>query len=450
MTAKEKKLLNKVLIIAIPIAIQNLINVGVSVTDTLMIGNISELQLAGISQANQPYFIFTTLIFGLASGSMVLNAQYWGQKDKRAIRTIIGLMMRVGIIGALLASAVVLIFPEQVVSVFTNEPEVIRFGAQYLSIVGLSYVFSAFTGIYLMSLRSIQNVKISMYIYGLSFILNVFLNYTLIFGHFGAPRLECRGAALATLISRIFESILVLIYMYNIEEDIKFRISNIFDKTKMYWNNIAKYSVPVLVSEINWGLGISMQAAIIGRLGANVIAANSFINVFQQLAGVAMIGLGGAAAVVIGNLIGKGKEHEKEVISFSKLLVKASFGLGAFVVLLVLAIRPIAPSFINASIETAELIKEMLYVSAFLLFFQAITITIFVGILRGGGDTAFCATLDVATLWILKIGLGLICAFVLKLHPVLVYLILSSDECAKAIITIPRVWRGKWVHYTTE
>ena len=449
MTERHRELLKKIIIIAIPIAIQNLINVGVSVTDTLMIGNISEIQLAGISQANQPYFIFTTLIFGLASGSMVLNAQYWGQRDTGAIKAIMGLMMRIGIIGGLLASAVVLIFPEQAVSIFTNEAEVINYGAQYLRIVGLSYVFSAFTGIYLMGLRSIQNVKISMYIYGLSFILNVFLNYTFIFGKFGMPRLECRGAAIATLISRIFESILVLIYMYKIEDKVRYRVRDVFCKTSKYWKSIATYSLPVLLSEINWGLGISMQAAIIGRLGSNVIAANSFINVFQQLSGVAMMGLGGAAGVVLGNLIGKGKKHEEEVISFSKFLVKISIILGIIVITMVLIIRPIAPSFINASEQTAELIKSTLYVSAFLLFFQAITITIFVGILRAGGDTAFCAAIDIATLWICKIGLGLLCAFVLKLHPVLVYLILSSDECVKALITIPRVWKGKWIHYTT-
>ena len=176
MKNKDKNLLIQLFIIAIPIAIQNLINVGVSVTDTLMIGNIDELQLAGISQANQPYFIFTTLIFGLASGSMVLNSQYWGKRDIESIKTIMGLMMRIAIVGGLIASLVVLIFPKEVVSVFTNEKVVIEYGAMYLRIVGFSYVFSAFTGVYLMGLRSIQNVNVSMGIYGFSFILNVFLN----------------------------------------------------------------------------------------------------------------------------------------------------------------------------------------------------------------------------------------------------------------------------------
>ena len=449
MSEKEKSLIKKLLLIAIPIAIQNLINVGVSVTDTLMIGNIDELQLAGISQANQPYFIFTTLIFGLASGSMVLNSQYWGKKDTNSIKSIMGLMMRIALIGGFIGSILVIAFPKQVVSVFTNEQIVIEYGARYIKIVGISYIFSAFTGVYLMGLRSIQNVKISMYIYSLSFILNVFLNYILIFGHLGMPRLEIQGAALATLISRIFESLLVIIYMYKFEKQIGYKLKDIFRKTHMYWRSIARYSLPVLLSEINWGLGISVQAAIIGRLGANLIAANSFINVFQQLAGVAIMGFGGGAAIIVGNLIGEGKKHENEVLSFSRLLVKLSFLLGIIIVIGIIIIRPIAPSFINASNETGKLIKDMLYVSAFLLLFQSVTVTTLAGVLRGAGDTVFCAINDVVTLWVLKITLGVTCAFILKLNPVLVYLILSSDEFFKTLVTVPRVWKGKWIHYTT-
>ncbi|MEG2353685.1 MAG: MATE family efflux transporter [Clostridium sp.] len=450
MDQSQKKLLKKLTLIAIPIAMQNLINVGVSVTDTLMIGNINELQLAGIAQANQPYFIFTTLIFGLASGSMVLNSQYWGNNDKGAIRAIMGLIMKIGVIAGIIAAAIVVTFPADVVSIFTNEQVIIQYGAEYLKIVGFSYIFSAFTGVYLMGLRSIENVKASMYIYGISFILNVFLNYVLIFGHLGAPRLEIRGAAVATLISRILESILVIVYMYKFEKKIGYTLKDLFHKTSMYWRKITRYSLPVLFSELNWGLGISVQAAIIGRLGASVIAANSFISVFQQLVSIAIIGIGAGASIIIGNLIGKGKESEEEVLNFSKLLVKISVVIGLVIVCFTMLIRPIAPSFIQASEETATVIRSMLCVSAFLLFFQSITIVTLAGVLRGGGDTVFCAINDVITLWILKIGLGTICAFVLKLNPILVYLILCSDEFFKTLVTLPRLWRGRWIHYTTE
>ena len=161
------------------------------------------------------------------------------------------------------------------------------------------------------------------------------------------------------------------------------------------------------------------------------------------------MGFGGGAAIIVGNLIGEGKKHEKEVLNFSKLLVKLSFLLGIIIVIGIILIRPISPYFIKASNETAKLIKDMLYVSAFLLLFQSVTVTTLAGVLRGAGDTIFCAINDVVTLWVLKIVLGITCAFVLKFSPVLVYLILSSDEFFKTLVTVPRVWKGKWIHYTT-
>ncbi|HEX3021435.1 MAG TPA: MATE family efflux transporter, partial [Lachnospiraceae bacterium] len=178
MSAKTKNshYITRILILAIPIALQNLINVGVSVTDTLMIGNISEVQLSGISYANQPYFIFTTVLFGLASGSLVLTSQYWGKQELHAIRAILGLMLRIGVIAGICMSIFVLTNAEYAMSIFTNEPEVITYGAKYLRIVGFSYMFSGFTGVYLMSMRSTGNVFVSMCIYGISFILNVILN----------------------------------------------------------------------------------------------------------------------------------------------------------------------------------------------------------------------------------------------------------------------------------
>ncbi len=437
----------KILPIAIPVALQNLINVGVSVTDTLMIGSISEIQMSGIAQANQPYFIFTTLIFGLASGSTVLTSQYWGRKETKPIRAILGLMMRIGIICGMLLSALVLTNPREVMRVFTNDLQVIEYGVEYLRIVGFSYVFSSFTGIYLMGLRSIANVKVSMNIYGMSFILNVFLNYVFIFGKLGLPAMEIRGAALATLISRIFESIITIIYMYKIEGQIKLTLKDLFRKTKRYWKRLFRYSLPVLFSEIHWGLGISVQAAIIGHLGLSVLSAASFINVFQQLAGVAIMGVGAASSILTGILIGEGKEEE--ALKLSKTLMGISALVGGIIVLTTLLFRPIAPYFINSSEETAVLIKEMLFVSAYLLFFQCLNVTTLAGILRGSGDTVFCAAVDVGTLWLLKLACGLIFTIIIKVPPVWVYFILSSDEFIKALITTPRVFRGKWIHRTT-
>lgn len=438
---------SQIIRLAVPVALQNLINVGVSMTDTLMIGSISEVQLSASAQANQPYFIFTTLIFGLASGSTVLSAQYWGRRETEPIRKILGLMLRVGICAGILMSVLVLLFPSQIMRVFTNDAQVVAYGCGYLSFVGWSYAFSAFTGIYLLGLRSVQNVHASMTIYSLSFVLNVFLNWVLIFGKFGMPAMEIRGAALATLISRVCESLMTLFYMYRVEDQLFFRLPDIWRKSRPYWKTLARYSLPVLASEVNWGLGISVQAAIIGHLGVSVLAAASFINVVQQLAGVALIGLGVAAGIVVGNLVGEGREVE--VKALAKKLLKAGALIGILICGAMLLFRPLAPNLIRASAGTAALIRDMLYVSCYLLFFQTVTCLLMMGVLRGAGDTIFCAKLDIATLWLLKIGCGLFFTAVVPLKPVWVYFILSSDEFLKAAATLPRVFRGGWIHHTT-
>ena len=444
---EENHYMKLLLGVAIPIALQNLINVGVSTADTLMIGNISEVQLSAISQANQVYFIFTTILFGLCSGALVLTSQYYGKGEYGPIRTLIGLIMRIGCISGLVIGILAVIFPEQLMHIFTNNQDVIEYGSQYLRIVGFSYVFSGFTGVFLMGLRGIQNVKISMYIYGISLMLNIVLNTILIYGYVGFPRLEIRGAAIATLICRICESIMVIFYMYKKENVLHMRLSCMFERSRQYWKNLARFGIPALLSEVNWGLGIAVQAAIIGRLGVSFLTASSFINVVQQLAGIILIGIGVGSGIIIGNLIGENKKDEAKRLS--RTLLKVSVILGAMVAAAVILFRPIAPHLIQSSQETADYIRSMLFVSAYLLFNQAMSILTMAGILRGGGDTLYCAAFDIGTLWGLKIGGGILATAVLHLPPVWVYFILSSDEFVKALFTVPRVLRGNWIHETT-
>lgn len=444
---KKKSLVKTLLMVAIPIALQNLINVGVTVADTLMIGNIDEVQLSGISQANQPYFLFTTLIFGLTSGTIVLTAQYWGRKELEPIRALVGLMIRIGMVGGLLMSLFVLTKAEFIMNIYADDKEVIAYGVMYLKIVGYSYVFSAFTGVFLLGLRGVGNVKASMYIYGISFLFNLFLNWVFIFGNLGAPRLEIKGAAIATLISRILETILSIGYMYLVEKRLKFRFSDIFRKTRKYWRTLARYGGPALFSELNWGIGITVQVALIGHLGRYVLAAFSFINQVQQLASIAIIGIGVGSSIVVGNLIGEGREEEAKRLANN--LVKVSFLIGAIMAAIAVLLRPIAPYMIQTSEETAEYIRSMLYVSAYMIFFESYTMVTMAGILRGAGDTIFCAVLDIGTLWLVKILLGIIVTYVLQLPPVWIYFVLCSDEFIKTLFTFRRVKRGEWIHDTT-
>lgn len=444
---KNKQIYKKIAFIAIPIALQNLINVGVGMMDTLMIGNISETQLSGIAQAGQPYFLFTLLIFGLASGSCVITAQYWGQKQIDPIKKILGLVLKIAMASGILLGIAVMSQPTFFMELFTNEQAVIEAGVQYLRIIGFSYVFSAFTGVFLIVLRSVENVNISMMVYGISFVINVFLNWVFIYGNLGFPRMEIQGAAIATLIARIVEALVTYYYIRFKEKALCFRARDLFTNARDYYRTLIRYSIPVLFSELHWGLGISVQAAIIGRLGANVLAAFSLVNILQQLAGVALIGVGAAAGILIGQEIGKDDiPHAKEL---AKVLIKISLGLGTVISILVILLSPYAPRLIQASPETSSYIIAMLWVASYMLFFQAINTVLLMGVLRGGGDTLYCAKLDVATLWILKLACGIFAAFYLKLDPIFVYFILLSDEMLKCFAAYPRYKRDQWIHVIT-
>lgn len=444
---KNKQIYKKIALIAIPIALQNLINVGVGMMDTLMIGNISETQLSGIAQAGQPYFLFTLLIFGLASGSCVITAQYWGQKQIEPIKKILGLVLKIAMLSGILLGIAVMTRPVFFMKLFTNEAAVIEAGVQYLRIIGISYVFSAFTGVFLIVLRSVENVNISMMVYGISFVVNVFLNWVFIYGNLGAPRLEIQGAAIATLIARVVEAVITYLYIRFKEKSLCFRFRDLFANASDYYKTLVRYSIPVLFSELHWGLGISVQAAIIGRLGPNVLAAFSLVNILQQLAGVALIGVGAAAGILIGQEIGKGDiPHAKEL---ANILFKISVILGATISVIVVLLSPYAPNLIAASSETGAYIVSMLWVASYMLFFQAINTVLLMGVLRGGGDTIFCAKLDVATLWILKLFCGIIAAFYFHLDPIFVYFILLSDETLKFFAAYPRFKRDQWIHVIT-
>ncbi len=442
---ERREILRQLLSIGVPIALQNLISIGVSFVDTLMVGQLGEVKLGGVNQANQPYFFFAMIVFGLSIGTVVISARHWGKRELEPMRVITGLAMRLCIILGVIVSAVVLLFPERVMRIFAEDPAVIEQGVNYLKIIGWTYPITAFTGSYLVSLRACGDVRVSMWIYTISCLMNVFLNWMFIFGNLGAPRMEVAGAALATAICRLSEAVMAFIYMNFMEHGMKFRIKYIFSSAKEYWKPMARFGLPVLLSESIWGVGMTVQSAIIGNLGVSALAAYSVIYVIQDLATVLMVGFVNGEMIILSNFIGTGEEEHARKLSGTFNMVGVVFGV--FMALVILLLRPFAPSFIVCSTETAEMIKSMMYVSAGLMFFLAISWNISSGPLRAGGDTRYCAVVDTTAFFVFKVVIGNIAAFVLKLEPVTVYLILSSDEFFKAIAFYVKYARGNWMHH---
>jgi len=441
----KKEIIRQMFKIGIPVAAQNFVSVLVNMLDTIMIGSVGEAQLGAINQVNSLYVFFNMFVWGISMGTVVITARYWGQQKIDPIRDMIGLAMRVNIIAALLLSAVTLTVPEVVMRIFASDPEVIAYGVEYLRIMGWFYLFPAISTTFLSNLRAVHDVKISVVVYTCSCLTNLVLNWVLIYGNLGAPRLEVAGAAIATAISKTIEIVFVLIYMHKLEHRLNFRMHYIFVKTAQYIPSFIKFGIPVFFSEFIWGFGMTMQSAILGQYSKEFLAAYSLVLVILDLSTVAMCGFSNASLILLGNMIGAGKDGEAK--KWSKFFVIGGIGVGVFMAAVVMVIRPFAPGFIVCSETTANYILSMLLVCAYIDVCYGTSWNLGAGVLRAGGDTGFVAKIDVFSAIFMKGVLGAICGLWLKLDPLLVMTIVCSDELIKAIIYFVKYLKGDWLRH---
>ena len=441
----KKEIIKQMFKIGIPVAAQNLISVLVNMLDTLMIGSVGEAQLGAINQVNSLYLFFNMFVWGISMGTVVITARYWGQQKIDPIRDMIGLAMKINITAGLVLSAVTLTIPETVMRIFASDPEVIAYGVEYLSIMGWLYAIPAISTTFLSNLRAIHDVKISVVVYTTACLTNLVLNWVLIYGNLGAPRLEVKGAAIATAVSKILEAILVLVYMYKFEHRINFRMHHIFAKTKQYIPSFLKFGIPVFFSEFIWGFGMAMQSAILGQYSKEFLAAYSLVLVIMDLSTVAMCGFSNSSLILLGNMIGAGKDWEAK--KWSKFFVIGGLGVGVFMASVIMIIRPFAPNFIVCSETTANYILQMLLVIAYIDVCYGMSWNLGAGVLRAGGDTSFVAKIDVGSVIIMKGIIGAVCGLLLKLDPLLVMIIICSDEFIKAIIFLTKYLKGNWLRH---
>ena len=438
----------QVLMLVIPMALQNLINVGVNATDVMMLGRVGEKVLSGSSLAGQVQFVMTLFLFGITSGATVLTAQYWGKKDTRSIEKIMAIGMFAGISAGLFFTIASELFPEQILGIYTSDPAVIKEGVKYLRIVALSYVIVAMTQVYLYIMRSIERVIIATVVYSTSLVTNFVLNAVLIFGLFGFPELGIRGAAIATLVSRIIEFSIVLWYSKFKNKIVKFHLKDMFHIDKGLLKDFLVYAAPVIVNELLWGLGSSTNTAIIGHLGSAAVAANSVAQVTRQMATVVVFGVSNATAIYLGKTIGE-KKYELAKI-FGRKFVKLSLITGLMGGALILLVSPIVNHVMELSTEAQGYVTFMFFVMSYFTVCQALNTTVIVGVLRSGGDTKYGLLVDIGGMWCFSILFGAIAAFKFHASVPVVYAILMSDEVIKVPIALQRFYSYKWIKNITR
>lgn len=450
---RDKSFYKLVFGIAIPIAFQNLITLATSMMDTVMLGRADDtgVFLSASSLANQPFFILSLIGFGLAGAGTVLAAQYWGKRDMAPIRAIFAMVLKAAFVLSCIMASLVLFLPEWVMGLYSSSPAIIAAGADYLRILGFAYLTFGLSNTMVCLLRSVERVKISVVVNSVSFCTNVFLNWVLIFGNLGAPALGIRGAAIATLVARLLEFFITFFYVFVIDRRLCFRPRHLllFDRTLA--KDLLRHGTPVLVNEVMWSLGTTLQAAILGHItysAGDPVGANTIASMVQQLSTVIIFGVANATAVVVGKAIGEGKLEEARRRAYT--LTYLSVGIGVLACGVILLANRAVVNIYDIPEATKELARQLMVVVAVVTFFVSLSSVSIMGTLRGAGDTRFCLTAEMICLWLVALPLAALAAFALHWPVPLVLVCMKIDEPLKALICLIRLRGRKWLNTLTR
>ena len=433
----------RVSVIALPIAFQNLIQIGVNMMDTIMLGTLGETALSASALANQFITIYHICSMGIGMGASVLVSRFWGMQDLKSLKKSVTIMLRLCLGFALIFAVLTALIPAQIMRMYTPEQEVISEGVKYFLFSIPTYFLLGLSLDCTLVLRSIGSAVVPLVCSILGFMSNLFFNWVFIFGRLGAPRMEVAGAALGTLISRIIEFAMIGGYFFFIEKHLAYRVKDLFMKCGDLVKEYLVISIPVVISDGLMAIGNSAVAMIMGRIGTSFVSANSITTVTQQLTTVLTQGVAQAGCIVTGHTLGKGEMEKAQQEGYTFAVFGAVMGLIAgFIVFLVSG--PVVNMY-NITDETKDIAMQLMRAISIILVFQSTNSILAKGVLRGGGDTRFLMVADVLFLWIASVPLGILAGIVLKLPAFWVYFFIKIDQIIKCIWCFQRLGSGKWI-----
>lgn len=430
------------------VALQNLIVFSVNLADSIMLGSYSEVGMSGVSLANQIQFLLQMFVNGAANGLVVIASQYWGKKNLPPIKKVFSAAFITGVAMSAVLMAAVLISPEGILGILSDEREIVLAGAEYIKIMAFSYIIFAVTQILIALMRSVEAVKIGFYTSVLALIFNIGLNYCLIFGNFGFPEMGVKGAAIATLISRIAELIASVIYVFVIDKRLSLKIKDIFGLEKSYLKDYMKAGLPLVGSGGSWGVAMTVQTAIIGRLGAACIGANAVAAPVFQVVSVLYTSSGNASSVLIGKTVGE--NDIPRVKLYAKKLQILYLIIGAASCIALLLSRDFIISVYDVTAETAALAATFINILSITVIGSSYEAPALCGIVSGGGDTKFVFKNDIIFMWCMVLPLAFLSAFIFNWPVPVTFFILKSDQITKCLVAVVKVNRYKWIRTLTR
>lgn len=435
--------------LAFPIMIQNLIGTLVNIADTVMLGYVSQTAMAASSLANQCTFILFCLYYGMATGTSVLCAQYWGKGDKKTVERILGLAERISLIVSLVFFMISFSMPTTIMKIFTSSPDTIAAGSEYLRVISFSFMFMGFSQVFMSALRSIGKIMLPSVTYIVSLCVNVICNATFIFGLFGLPKLGVTGVALGTVIARITEVLICLIYSLR-SSDVRFRIKYFFTKSGILFQDFMKIATPAVINDVVWSFASSAFAAILGHIGDDMVAANAVAVMVVNIGAIACRGFANATTIIVSQELGK--DNIDTAREYGKRMLRITMVVSLVGCVIILALRPLILDFYRDKLtETAiYYLGIFIIMTTWRLVGEGINTCLICGCFRGGGDSRFGMIVDSIFMWLVAVPLTFIAAYVLKLPPVWVYFIMTLDEFEKMPVVFIHYFRNRWLTNITR
>jgi len=443
---RDRKFLWSMLVIAVPVAFQQLITASLNMVDVLMVGQLGETSIAALGLANQVFFLLILFLFGVTSGMAIFTAQFWGKGDTHSIRHVLGISLSISVLASGLFTLAALLIPETIMGFYTEDRAVIELGASYLRIVGLSYIMVGIVTSYMAVLRSMAMVMLTAVVTVMALIFKTGLGYILIFGKWGLPALGVRGAAIATVLGWTFELILLLILVYALRTPLAANPLTFFRFNRVFLFRVLRTSMPAAVNEVFWSFGITVYNAVYARIGTDAIAAVNINATIEELFFVLFIGLGNACSVMVGNKIGAG---EKEIsYEYGQRFLTLGI-LGALLAgMTVILIREpfIGLGLYDISPAAADNLRMLMLAFSLSLWLRVHNFMLFIGALRAGGDTRFAMFMEIFSIWAVGVPMALLGGFVFHLPVYWVYIMVLAEEAVKAIVIQFRFHSRKWIH----
>ena len=432
------------LTIGIPLMIQQLISSSLNFIDNLMIGRLGTEFIAAVGFANSVYRILDLFLFGLCSGMGVFIAQYFGKKNFEMIRRILGKLVLAGITLSLIFSIITFIGAEKIIGIFTKEPQVLAIGVSYIRRALFSYTFYAISFSVGFCLRAMGLTRIPMISASIGVTANTFFNYCLIYGNFGFPRLEERGAAIATVMARMLELSTILFIVYKKDFNLKGNLQSYLNLPKALMKEIIKISTPVFLTEMLWILGVVSLSVAYSKLGTTQAACVQIADIITAISSVLFMGISNSASVIIGHTIGKGDKNK--VIAYSRKILQIAFGMAIVSLMLVQGLTNTIVSLYHLPPETHIMAVRTMRTVGMFVFLKMINWTLLIGLFRAGGDTKVAFCLDIFPLWFYTVPVAFIGAY----YKVPVYILVGVADFSEVIKLISSLFRYKTLKWIKD